>query len=131
MLTSNDGLGVLISSAVAGGGFAAYQTVLKWRRYRRQEREFVETKRALIASQTELETARAQLVTKGQDLDSLTMELQAARGENGTQLSERVIMGRDLQRIQRQLEETRQQLDRTKSELRSKQMNEPWGDDSY
>lgn len=36
---SQDILGVLLSTIVAGGGLAAYQTVTKWRRFRRRERE--------------------------------------------------------------------------------------------
>lgn len=133
MSTSNDGLGLLLSSAVAGTGFAAYQTILRWRRFLRREREFAETKQALInnlsASQIELDRARDELAARVHDINTLTTQLQVARGEMGTQLSERVILGRDLQHLQRQLDETRHQLDRTKLEMRSKQLGETWEDD--
>mmetsp|Transcript_1418 Transcript_1418/g.4235 ORF Transcript_1418/g.4235 Transcript_1418/m.4235 type:complete len:145 (-) Transcript_1418:1805-2239(-) len=128
---SQDILGVLLSTIVAGGGLAAYQTVTKWRRFRRRERELLQTKQELNATQDELHDTKALLKTKIQDLKLLTVQLEEAKGEIGTRISEHMIISRELKRAHKQLEDAQRQLQRSQSELRAKQMNDSWGDDSY
>lgn len=129
---ASDAIGLALSAAVAAAGLVAYKLVIRLRWHREQltvkSEQLNRVKQDLSSTASELLQTRSQLELKLKDLNLVIVQLEQTRGELGSRTSENQVMKQELYTAKRQLASMQQQLERTKMELRSSDLDDYWAD---